>query len=37
VPEQDLIKREGLVSYAAYPLVLEDKLVGLMAIFTQVP
>src|SRR6266478_6510753 len=35
VPEQDLIKREGLVSYAAYPLVLEDKLVGLMAIFTQ--
>src|SRR6266566_5228878 len=36
VPEQDLIKREGLVSYAAYPLVLEDKLVGLMAIFTQV-
>jgi PAS domain S-box-containing protein len=37
VPEQELIKREGLVSYAAYPLVLEDKLVGLMAIFTQQP
>jgi PAS domain S-box len=37
VPEQELVKREGLVSYAAYPLVLEDKLVGLMAIFTQVP
>jgi PAS domain S-box-containing protein len=35
VPEQELIKRQGLVSYAAYPLVLEDKLVGLMAIFTQ--
>jgi len=37
VPEQELVKREGLVSYAAYPLVLEDKLVGLMAIFTQLP
>jgi two-component system, cell cycle sensor histidine kinase and response regulator CckA len=35
VPEQELVRQEGLVSYAAYPLVLEDKLVGLMAIFTQ--
>jgi PAS domain S-box-containing protein len=37
VPEQEMIKQEGLVSYAAYPLVLEDKLVGLMAIFAQQP
>jgi len=37
VPDQELVKREGLVSYAAYPLVLEDKLVGLMAVFTQQP
>ena len=29
------VKRMGLTSYAAYPLVLEDKLVGLMAVFTQ--
>jgi len=29
------IKRVGIVSYAAYPLVLEDKLVGLMSIFTR--
>ncbi len=31
------IKRGGLTSYAAYPLVLEDKLVGLMSIFTKLP
>ena len=28
---------EGLVSFAAYPLLLEDKLVGLMSIFTRHP
>jgi len=31
------IKRGSLVAYAAYPLVLEDKLVGLMSIFTRNP
>jgi len=34
---QDWLKREGLVSFAAYPLVLEDHLVGLMSIFTSHP
>src|SRR5262249_23057682 len=34
MPDQDWVKREGVVSYAAYPLMLEDKLVGLMSIFT---
>ncbi len=29
------IKRGGLTSYAAYPLVLEDKLLGLMSVFTR--
>lgn len=29
------IKRGGLASYAAYPLVLEDKLLGLMSVFTR--
>jgi PAS domain S-box-containing protein len=29
------VKREGLGSFAACPLVLEDKLVGLMSLFTQ--
>ena len=31
------IKKAGIVSYAAYPLVLEDKLVGVMSIFTRHP
>jgi two-component system, cell cycle sensor histidine kinase and response regulator CckA len=31
------IKRAGLVGYAAYPLVLEDQLLGLMSIFTSNP
>ena len=30
-------KREKISSYAAYPLVLEDKLVGLMSVFTLHP
>jgi two-component system cell cycle sensor histidine kinase/response regulator CckA len=37
MPDQDWVKREGVVSYAAYPLMLEDKLVGLMSIFTSQP
>ena len=35
--DQNWAKRVGAVSYAAYPLLLEDKLVGLMSIFTQHP
>lgn len=33
--DQEWATREGLASYAAYPLVIEDKLVGLMSIFTR--
>lgn len=33
--DQAWVQREEVVSYAGYPLVLEDKLVGLMSIFTQ--
>jgi len=33
--DPDWVKGAKLISYAAYPLLLEDKLVGLMAIFTQ--
>jgi two-component system, cell cycle sensor histidine kinase and response regulator CckA len=36
-PDQESIGQMGLVSYAAYPLTLEDSLVGLMTIFTQHP
>ncbi len=35
--DQEWVQREGLVSFAAYPLLLEDKLVGLMSIYTQQP
>jgi two-component system cell cycle sensor histidine kinase/response regulator CckA len=31
----ECVKSEGLQSFAAYPLVLEDQLVGLMSIFTH--
>jgi two-component system, cell cycle sensor histidine kinase and response regulator CckA len=34
-PNKELIQTAGWVSYAAYPLVLEDKLVGLMSIFAN--
>src|SRR6266481_2434380 len=37
LPEQDWVKRTGSISYAAYPLVLEEKLVGVMSMFTQPP
>ncbi len=37
LPEQDWVKRTGLISYAAYPLVLEEKLVGVMSMFAQQP
>ena len=37
MPDQEWVRREGLVSYAAYPLLLEDKLVGLMSILTDHP
>jgi two-component system, cell cycle sensor histidine kinase and response regulator CckA len=35
VRNQEWVRREKLSSYAAYPLLLEDKLLGLMCIFTQ--
>ena len=37
VEEQDWAKREGIIAYAGYPLVLEDRLVGLMSIFARTP
>jgi PAS domain S-box-containing protein len=37
VPDQDWVRREGIVAFAAYPLMLEDRLVGLMSIFARNP
>ena len=35
ISDQEWVRREAIASYAAYPLMLEDKLVGLMSIFTS--
>jgi len=35
VPEQEWAKREGLVAFAGYPLTVEDRLVGVMAMFAR--
>src|SRR5262249_43602288 len=37
VPDQEWVKREDIHSYAGYPLMLEDRLVGLMSVFSKVP
>ena len=37
VTDLEWTKRENLVSFAAYPLLLEEKLVGIMSVFTQQP
>jgi two-component system cell cycle sensor histidine kinase/response regulator CckA len=35
--DEDFLVREGIVAYAAYPLMLEDQPVGLMSIFSRTP
>jgi PAS domain S-box-containing protein len=35
VLDQEWARREGIISFAAYPLVLEERLVGLMALFAR--
>jgi PAS domain S-box-containing protein len=35
VPEKEWCQREGIPSFAGYPLMLEDRLVGLMGVFTR--
>ena len=37
VSDQDWARREGMVAFAGYPLVVEDRLVGVMAMFARVP
>ncbi len=37
VPDQEWAQREGLVSFAGYPLMLEDRLVGVVAMFARHP
>jgi anti-anti-sigma regulatory factor len=35
VGDQEWARREGMVSFAGYPLVIEDRLVGVMAMFSR--
>ncbi len=37
IHEQEWAKQEGMVSFAGYPLIVDDRLVGVMAIFAQKP
>ena len=37
VPDQEWARQTGMVSYAGYPLTVDDRLVGIMAIFAQKP
>jgi diguanylate cyclase (GGDEF)-like protein/PAS domain S-box-containing protein len=37
VPDQDWVRREGLVSFAGHPLVVEGRLVGVIAMFARRP
>ncbi len=37
VPNQEWAHREGLVAFAGYPLIVEDRLVGVMAMFARRP
>ena len=37
VSDQEWAQREGIVAFAGYPLMLEDRLVGLMSIFARNP
>ena len=35
VPEQEWAKKEGMIAFAGYPLIVEDKIVGVMAMFAK--
>lgn len=35
VHDQEWAKKEGIISFAGYPLILEEKLVGVMAIYSR--
>jgi PAS domain S-box-containing protein len=37
VSDQEWAKREGMVAFAGYPLIVDDRLVGVMMMFARVP
>ena len=36
-PCPEWVAQEGIVAYAGYPLILENRLIGLMSIFSHSP
>lgn len=34
-PEQEWVRRQGMVAFAGYPLVVEDRVIGVMAMFCR--
>lgn len=37
VADQEWVKREGMVSFAGYPLIIQDRLIGVMGLFARHP
>jgi signal transduction histidine kinase/CheY-like chemotaxis protein len=37
VPDQEWARREGMVAFAGYPLIVDDRLVGVIALFARHP
>ncbi len=37
IPDQDWARREGMVAFAGYPLVVEDRALGVLALFSKQP
>jgi len=37
ITDQDWVRREGMVAFAGYPLLVEERLVGVVALFSQRP
>ena len=35
IPDQELVRREGLAAFAGYPLIVGDRLLGVLAIFAR--
>ena len=35
IPEQEWARREGMVAFAGYPLIVDDRVIGVMAMFSR--
>lgn len=37
IPDQEWVEREGIVAFAGYPLIVDDRVVGVIAVFARFP